>query len=49
MALGDLERHKIAQRAAREIKEGMTVNLGIGIPTLVADYIPKEQFVMFPR
>jgi len=47
MALGDLERHKIAQRAAREIKEGMTVNLGIGIPTLVADYIPKEQFVMF--
>lgn len=47
MALGELERQKIAKRAAQEIKDGMTVNLGIGIPTLVADYIPQEKSVMF--
>lgn len=38
---------KIAQRASREIKDGTIVNLGIGIPTLVADYIApgKEVFL----
>lgn len=35
---GDV-RKRIAKRAAKEIKEGMIVNLGIGIPTLVADYV----------
>ena len=34
-------REQIAQRAARELKDGFYVNLGIGIPTLVANYIPE--------
>lgn len=47
MALGNLERKQMAKRAAQEISPGMTVNLGIGIPTLVADYIPSDYHVMF--
>lgn len=35
-----LEKHQIARRIARELKDGYYVNLGIGIPTLVANYIP---------
>ncbi len=37
----------IAKRVAQELKEGNLVNLGIGIPTLVADYIPKDVKVLF--
>jgi len=36
-----LNKEQIAQRIARELKDGYYVNLGIGIPTLVANYIPK--------
>lgn len=36
-----LDKNQIAQRIARELQDGYYVNLGIGIPTLVANYIPK--------
>jgi 3-oxoacid CoA-transferase subunit B len=36
-----LTKEQIAQRIARELQDGYYVNLGIGIPTLVANYIPK--------
>ena len=35
----------IAKRIARELREGMLVNLGIGIPTLVANYVPDAMHV----
>lgn len=37
-----LTKEQIAMRIAKELKDGMYVNLGIGIPTLVANYIPKD-------
>jgi acetate CoA/acetoacetate CoA-transferase beta subunit len=46
MEMGD-ERQIIAQRAAREIKDGMIVNLGIGIPSLVPDYLDSSIRVFF--
>src|SRR5216683_575416 len=42
-----LTREKIAQRAARELPDGAYVNLGWGIPNLIADYLPKEITVYF--
>ena len=36
-----LDKNGIAKRIAREVKDGMYVNLGIGIPTLVANFIPE--------
>ncbi len=39
-------RDQLAQRAAKELRDGYYVNLGIGIPTLVANYIPKEMKVV---
>lgn len=42
-----LSREQIAQRIAKELKDGYYVNLGIGIPTLVANYIPQGMQVMF--
>ncbi len=38
--MAPLAREQIAQRAAQELRDGFYVNLGIGIPTLVANYIP---------
>jgi acetate CoA/acetoacetate CoA-transferase beta subunit len=37
----------IARRIARELKSGMLVNLGIGIPTLVANYVPEGTQIYF--
>ncbi len=39
-------RDQLAQRAARELQDGFYVNLGIGIPTLVANFIPKNMKVV---
>jgi 3-oxoacid CoA-transferase subunit B len=41
-----LTREQIAQRISRELKDGYYVNLGIGIPTLVANYIPQGMTVV---
>lgn len=37
----------IARRVARELRSGMLVNLGIGIPTLIANYVPADLKVFF--
>jgi len=41
-----LSKEQIAQRIAKELKDGFYVNLGIGIPTLVANYIPAGMNVV---
>ncbi|RRQ45686.1 CoA transferase subunit B [Chryseobacterium sp. SC28] len=42
-----LTKEQIAQRISREVKDRMYVNLGIGIPTLVANYVPEDISVEF--
>ena len=41
-----LDKNQIAQRLAKELRDGYYVNLGIGIPTLVANYIPQGMNVV---
>ncbi len=41
-----LDKNQLAQRIARELRDGYYVNLGIGIPTLVANYIPAGMHVV---
>lgn len=42
-----LDKFGIAKRIAQELRDGMYVNLGIGIPTLVANFIPEGMTVIF--
>ena len=42
-----LDKHGIAKRIAQELEDGWYVNLGIGIPTLVANYVPENISVEF--
>jgi 3-oxoadipate CoA-transferase beta subunit len=42
-----LSRRQIAWRAAQDIADGSYVNLGIGLPTLVADFIPSDREIVF--
>lgn len=41
-----LDKYGIAKRIAQELQDGMYINLGIGIPTLVANYIPEGMHVI---
>ncbi|MFB6466125.1 3-oxoacid CoA-transferase subunit B [Cytobacillus sp. Hz8] len=47
MGMGIEIRNKMAKRAAQEIKDGMVVNLGIGIPSLIPNHLPKDIRVVF--
>jgi 3-oxoadipate CoA-transferase beta subunit len=40
---GKLDREQLAARVAVDIPEGVYVNLGIGLPTTVANYLPKDK------
>jgi 3-oxoacid CoA-transferase subunit B len=42
-----LTRELIAMRIAQELRDGMTVNLGIGLPTLVAGFVPADSEIIF--
>ena len=41
-----MDRNQIAQRISQEVQEGFVVNLGIGIPTLVSNFIPNNKHVL---
>jgi len=42
----DEKRNRIARRISRELRDGFYVNLGIGMPTLIANYVPKGMDVI---
>ncbi len=42
-----LDRNQIAKRISKELQDGWYVNLGIGIPTLIANYVPEDISVVF--
>lgn len=42
-----LKREQIAWRAAQDVSDGSYVNLGIGMPTLIADYVSKEKEIIY--
>ncbi|HRY29589.1 MAG TPA: 3-oxoacid CoA-transferase subunit B [Elusimicrobiota bacterium] len=44
-AAKDLKRERIARRIVRELPDNALVNLGIGMPTLVANYLPKDKTI----
>ncbi len=47
LSFQSLSRKQMAERLARDIPEGWYVNLGIGLPTMVADFVPQEREVIF--
>jgi len=47
VAVARWTREQVAERVARSFAEGMVVNLGIGMPTLVADYVTVDRGVIF--
>jgi acetate CoA/acetoacetate CoA-transferase beta subunit len=47
MGMGIEVRHRMAKRAAKEIQPGMVVNLGIGIPSLIPNYLPSTEGILF--
>ncbi len=49
MGLGIAEEESIARRAASEVTSGMIVNLGIGIPSLVPNFLPAGMEVIGRR
>ncbi len=48
MSYAKLTREQIAQRISNDIPEGAYVNLGIGMPTLVANHLPKDREIWSP-
>ncbi len=40
--MASLDKNQIVKRISKELKDGMYVNLGIGIPTLVANFVPED-------
>jgi len=46
MAMNKLDRNQMAARVARDIPEGAVVNLGIGLPTLVANHLPHDREIL---